>query len=103
MLALADALEPDIDVASLVPRGDAALRGASPTVGIALDRRSGDTVERVDAQSTTSTAFDVVVLDGYVFDVALQRRLRDRAPLTVVDDLWPPRGLRPRGQSVARG
>ena len=32
----------------------------------------------------------MVVLDGYVFDVPLQRRLRARAPLVVVDDLQLP-------------
>jgi spore coat polysaccharide biosynthesis predicted glycosyltransferase SpsG len=53
---------------------------------------------------------DVIVLDGYVFNVALQSRLRDAAPLVVVDDLGLPaacdlavnpspggEGLRPSG------
>jgi spore coat polysaccharide biosynthesis predicted glycosyltransferase SpsG len=37
-----------------------------------------------------AASVDVVVLDGYVFDVALQRRLRLRAHVTVVDDLCLP-------------
>ncbi len=50
----------------------------------------GDSVERVGVAVDDSNGFDVVVLDGYVFEVALQHRLRERAPLTVVDDLCLP-------------
>ncbi len=90
MLALADALQPDVDVVLLVPEGDVTLRRRVADRGhTAIDAR-GDTAGRVEAAVHVSPLFDVVVLDGYVFAVALQRRLRDRAPLTVVDDLRLP-------------
>lgn len=87
MLALADALGPDVDVAMLVPQDDVAIRRRVTDRGHAPLEAAGDTPARVAAVAAASTPFDVVVLDGYVFDVALQRRLRDRAPLSVVDDL----------------
>ncbi len=90
MLALADALTPDIDVSVLVPSGNPALHRRVADRGHRVIDGPGPTSERVDAVTTGSIAFDVVVLDGYVFDVELQRRLRDRAPLTVVDDLGRP-------------
>ncbi len=90
MLALADALDPDVDVSMLVPQGDVAIRQRVVDRGHAPLEASGDTPARVAAVAGDSTPFDVVVLDGYVFDVALQHRLRDRAPLSVVDDLRLP-------------
>src|SRR5580700_6301545 len=85
MLALADALDPDVDVAMLVPQDDVAIHRRVTDRGHAPLEAAGDTPARVAA--VAASPFDVVVLDGYVFDVALQRRLRDRAPLSVVDDL----------------
>lgn len=90
MLALADALQPELEVFLLVPEGDATvLRRVSDRGQTAIEAR-GVTADRVAAAVGVSPPFDVVVLDGYVFDVALQRRLRDRVPLTVVDDLQLP-------------
>jgi UDP-2,4-diacetamido-2,4,6-trideoxy-beta-L-altropyranose hydrolase len=89
MLALADALRPDVEVLLVVPEGDATLHQRVSARGhTAIDAR-GDTATRV-ATVAGMTSFDVVVLDGYVFDVVLQRSLRERAPLTVVDDLRLP-------------
>ena len=81
---------PDVDVAMLVPQDDVAIRRRVTDRGHAPLEAAGDTPARVAAVAAASTPFDVVVLDGYVFDVALQRRLRDRAPLSVVDDLGLP-------------
>ncbi|HEY6782779.1 MAG TPA: hypothetical protein VI296_06050, partial [Candidatus Dormibacteraeota bacterium] len=50
----------------------------------------GSTVERANAAVATTRSVDVIVLDGYVFETSLQRSFRDRAPLTVVDDLCLP-------------
>ncbi len=90
MLALADSLTSDLEVSILLPRGDAPLQRRVADRGHRIIEAPGPTAERVDAAAAGSPAFDVVVLDGYVFDVELQRRLRDRAPLTVVDDLRLP-------------
>ena len=90
MLALADALEPDVEVSMLIPQGDVVIRQRVADRGHAPLEAAGDTPARVAAVAGASVPFDVVVLDGYVFDVALQRRLRDRAPLSVVDDLCLP-------------
>ena len=90
MLALADALHPDLEVSVLVPEGDAALEKRVSDRRHRPIQASGDAPERVAAAVEVSATFDVVVLDGYVFGVALQRRLRDLAPLTVVDDLRLP-------------
>jgi spore coat polysaccharide biosynthesis predicted glycosyltransferase SpsG len=87
MLALAEALRPEVEVLVLVPDDDAALRQRVIDRGYAPITARGDTPLRVASAVAASPAFDVVVLDGYVFDVELQRRLRERAPLTVVDDL----------------
>ena len=90
MLALADALKPDLRVSMVVPKGEMAIRQRVVDRGHAPLAAPGNTQARVAAVAGDSTPFDVVVLDGYVFDVALQRRLRDRAPLSVVDDLRLP-------------
>jgi UDP-2,4-diacetamido-2,4,6-trideoxy-beta-L-altropyranose hydrolase len=90
MLALGDALRPDVDVAVLVPDGDHALYQRVVARGHAAVATPGDTASRVDAVMETAASFAAIVLDGYVFDVALQRRLRARAPLVVVDDLQLP-------------
>jgi UDP-2,4-diacetamido-2,4,6-trideoxy-beta-L-altropyranose hydrolase len=87
MLALADALIDDMQVAILVPAGDASLSRRVSDRGHRPIEAPGSTPERVDAAAAGGPAYDVVVLDGYVFDAQLQHRLRDRAPLTVVDDL----------------
>jgi len=90
MLALADALRSDVDVNVVLPLGDAPLRARVVDRGHTPLEAIGDSVERVGAAVDDSSGFDAVVLDGYVFDLALQRRLRARAPLTVVDDLCLP-------------
>jgi UDP-2,4-diacetamido-2,4,6-trideoxy-beta-L-altropyranose hydrolase len=90
MLALADALRADLDVSIVVPQGDAAVRDRVSDRGHVPLETPGDTPARVAAAVSTIDTVDVLVLDGYVFDVALQHRLRQRAPLTVVDDLCLP-------------
>jgi UDP-2,4-diacetamido-2,4,6-trideoxy-beta-L-altropyranose hydrolase len=90
MLALADALRPDVDVVVLVPEGDQALQDRVALRGHAFTAASGDTANRVETAVDEGASFAAVVLDGYVFDVALQHRLRMRAPLIVVDDLQLP-------------
>jgi UDP-2,4-diacetamido-2,4,6-trideoxy-beta-L-altropyranose hydrolase len=90
MLALADALQPEVEVSVLVPEGDAALRRRVIDRGHTPREARGDTRVRVASAVAASPPFDVVVLDGYVFDVELQRQLRDRTSLTVVDDLRLP-------------
>jgi UDP-2,4-diacetamido-2,4,6-trideoxy-beta-L-altropyranose hydrolase len=90
MLALADALRPDVEVSVLVPEDDPELQARVIDRGHSVLPARGNSCERVEAAWRDSASFDAVVLDGYVFPVALQRRLRDRAPLTVVDDLQLP-------------
>ena len=90
MLALADALQPEVGVSVLVPADDAALRRRVIGRGHTPVEAPGETPVRVASAVAASPSFGVVVLDGYVFDVGLQRRLRERAPLTVVDDLCLP-------------
>lgn len=90
MLALADEVKPDVDVLVLVPEGDHALHQRVTDRGHAVIAAAGDTWNRVDSIVEAAASFAVVVLDGYVFDVPLQRRLRARAPLVVVDDLQLP-------------
>src|ERR1700693_4807541 len=90
MLALADALRPDLDVALIVPEGDVALRQRVIARGHTALDAPGPTVQRVDTAIRDAPSVHVVVLDGYVFDVNMQRRIRERAPLTVVDDLGLP-------------
>ena len=90
MLALADELHPDVEVMMLIPDGDVELRRRVGERGHMVIEGAGETPARVTTAVNASPAFDVIVLDGYVFDVGLQRRLRDHAPLTVVDDLGLP-------------
>ena len=90
MLALADVLAPDLEVFILIPEGDASLQRRVDGRGHRSIEAPGPTAERVDAAVTSLPPFDAVVLDGYVFDVAMQTRLRAKAPLTVVDDLQLP-------------
>lgn len=89
MLALADALRPDVEVLMLLPERDVTLRQRVSDRGHAAIDARGDSAGRVEAAAGVAS-FDVVVIDGYVFGVALQRRLRGHAPLTVVDDLRLP-------------
>jgi UDP-2,4-diacetamido-2,4,6-trideoxy-beta-L-altropyranose hydrolase len=116
MLALADALAPDQEPSILVPEGDSSLHLRVADRGHRVIDAPGLTAARVDAAIAHGEPFDVVVLDGYVFDVGLQRRLRARAPLTVVDDLGLPsdcdlavnpspggEGLRPSGADAFLG
>ena len=76
MLALADALTPDMDVSMLLPAGRRVAAAACRRSGPRAIDAPGDTPERVTA-AVGAAPFDVIVLDGYVFDVELQRRLRD--------------------------
>lgn len=90
MLALADALRADLEVSVVVPEGDETLRRRVTDRGHAAIEISGDASQRAEAAVAAADSVGVVVLDGYVFDVALQRRLRSLAHLTVVDDLCLP-------------
>jgi UDP-2,4-diacetamido-2,4,6-trideoxy-beta-L-altropyranose hydrolase len=93
MLALADAMRATIEVRVVIPEGDTALRRRVADRGHAPQEIAGDTSQRAEAAigaASSDVVADVVVLDGYVFDVALQRRLRARARLTIVDDLGLP-------------
>lgn len=90
MLALADALHRDLEVLVLLPEGDAALRRRVVDRGHEPVEAAGDTASRVEAAVGVAPSVDAVVLDGYVFDVGLQRRIHDRVPLTVIDDLGLP-------------
>jgi UDP-2,4-diacetamido-2,4,6-trideoxy-beta-L-altropyranose hydrolase len=90
MLALAEALQPDIEVAVVVPETDEVLQKRVADRGYRVIEAPGDTVHRVESLTGTAGSFAAIVLDGYVFDVALQRRLRAHAPLVVVDDLRLP-------------
>ena len=87
MLALADALQTDTSVALIIPKGDAALRRRVADRGHRALDAPGETAARVEDVVTSASSVNLVVLDGYVFDAALQHRIRDRAALTVVDDL----------------
>jgi spore coat polysaccharide biosynthesis predicted glycosyltransferase SpsG len=89
MLALADALSDDMATSIAVPEDDAELarrvadRGHNP---LALP---GPAIDRAGAAADL-LATDLFVLDGYVFTIEVQRRLRAKAPLVVVDDLGLP-------------
>jgi UDP-2,4-diacetamido-2,4,6-trideoxy-beta-L-altropyranose hydrolase len=87
VLALADALAAHMDISILVPRGDTSLARRVADRGHRTIEASGPTPERVGAAVESAPSFDVVVLDGYVFGVDLQHRLREQAALTVIDDL----------------
>jgi len=89
MLALADALSPDPTATVVVPAGDAALRRRVTERGHDAAEADGDAVARALTIAAHMTA-DVIVLDGYGFGVATQERIRERAPLVVVDDLGHP-------------
>ncbi len=90
ILALADALRPHLDVSIVVPQDDAGVRDRVTRRGHIPVEAHGDTQARVAAAVSATESVDVLVLDGYVFEVALQHRLRRRAALTVVDDLCLP-------------
>jgi spore coat polysaccharide biosynthesis predicted glycosyltransferase SpsG len=90
MLALADALQPDVAVSLILPEGYPVLRRRVEDRGHTGVTAPGETAVRVEAVVAATRRLDLVVLDGYVFAVDLQRRLRERAPLTVVDDLGLP-------------
>jgi spore coat polysaccharide biosynthesis predicted glycosyltransferase SpsG len=87
VLALADALRPEASVSVILPEGDPGLRRRVEGRGHAAVPAPGETAARVEAVAAATRFVDLVVLDGYVFDAALQRRIRERAPLTVIDDL----------------
>jgi UDP-2,4-diacetamido-2,4,6-trideoxy-beta-L-altropyranose hydrolase len=87
MLALADALRAHATVSLIIPEGDAVLRRRVAGRGHTVIEAPGETADRVASVIAAVESVDRVVLDGYVFDAAFQRRIRDRAPLTVVDDL----------------
>jgi UDP-2,4-diacetamido-2,4,6-trideoxy-beta-L-altropyranose hydrolase len=90
MLALADSLRPDLEVRVLLPEGDEMLRQRVVGRGHLPLELPGETAVRAAGAVRVATPPDVVVLDGYVFDVEMQRGIRDRAVLTVVDDLGLP-------------
>ena len=90
MLALADALRPEIEVSVLLPEDDAALRRRVVDRGHTRSRLGATRRLRVAAaelarrRSTSSSSMDTSSMSR------LQRRLRARAPLAVVDDLGLP-------------
>jgi spore coat polysaccharide biosynthesis predicted glycosyltransferase SpsG len=90
MLALADALHTRASVFLILPEDDPALRRRVEDRGHSVLTTPGDAATRVEAVVTSTERVDLVALDGYTFDARLQRRIRDRAPLTVVDDLGLP-------------
>jgi UDP-2,4-diacetamido-2,4,6-trideoxy-beta-L-altropyranose hydrolase len=90
MLALADALRPDLEVCVLLPDGDPVLRQRVVDRGHLPLEVPGDAAQRAADAVSVARSVNVVVLDGYVFDVEMQRVIRDRAALTVVDDLALP-------------
>jgi spore coat polysaccharide biosynthesis predicted glycosyltransferase SpsG len=115
MLALADALSDDLPVCVVVPQGERPLLRRVTDRGHDAVELAGSAVARASA-AAESLAADVFVLDGYVFTVEVQRRLRARAPLVVVDDLGHPtasdlavnpsaggEGLRPPGADAFLG
>jgi spore coat polysaccharide biosynthesis predicted glycosyltransferase SpsG len=90
MLALADALQPDASISLILPAGDSMLRRRVEDRGHEVVEAPGAAPARVESVAVTTRSVDLLVLDGYVFDVSLQSRLRELAPLTVVDDLGLP-------------
>jgi UDP-2,4-diacetamido-2,4,6-trideoxy-beta-L-altropyranose hydrolase len=89
MLALADALRPDLAAVVVLPAGESGLHHRVVRRGHDTIEESGDAAERAPAATARLTP-DVIVLDGYHFEVATQQELRRRAPLIVVDDLVHP-------------
>jgi spore coat polysaccharide biosynthesis predicted glycosyltransferase SpsG len=90
-LALADALHPDFDASIVLPEGDGSLRLRVAARGLAPVGATSSTVDRSESSiGVARPMMDMVVLDGYVFEPDLQRNIRDRAPLTVVDELCLP-------------
>jgi spore coat polysaccharide biosynthesis predicted glycosyltransferase SpsG len=87
LLALADALRPEASVSLILPEGDSALRRRVEDRLHTVLEAPGETAARLETVLAATRSVDLVVLDGYVFEAALQRRIRERAPLTVVDDL----------------
>jgi spore coat polysaccharide biosynthesis predicted glycosyltransferase SpsG len=89
MLALADALRPDVGAVIVVPGDDSGVRGRVAARGHPVLEAGGETSERA-LVAAAETAPDLIVLDGYVFDVDTQRSLREHVALVVVDDLGLP-------------
>jgi spore coat polysaccharide biosynthesis predicted glycosyltransferase SpsG len=91
MLALADALRPDV-IASVVVPTDAALQRRVADRGHVTVTVDGAAAGRALAAAAAAAEVppDVIVLDGYSFDITTQQRLRELAPLIVVDDLAHP-------------
>lgn len=71
----------------ILPAGDLELRRRVEDRGHMVVTAPGETAARVESVVATTESMDLVVLDGYGFDAALQRRVRGRALLAVVDDL----------------
>ncbi len=86
MLALADELSPALATALVVPLADEELRRRVGARGHPPLEAPGSAAERAVAAALEACS-DVIVLDGYGFDVASQSRLRKLARLVVVDDL----------------
>ena len=89
MLALADALRADVSVSVVVPENDTAVHRRVIDRGHAVLAVAGDIAGRA-LTAAKETSPDVLVIDGYSFDVAAQLRLRARAPLILVDDRGHP-------------
>jgi spore coat polysaccharide biosynthesis predicted glycosyltransferase SpsG len=89
MLALADALRRDLAAVVALPAGERGLHRRVADRGHDSIEESGDAAARATAAAGQLTP-DVIVLDGYGFDLATQQELRRRAPLIVVDDLGHP-------------
>jgi UDP-2,4-diacetamido-2,4,6-trideoxy-beta-L-altropyranose hydrolase len=89
MLALADALSADSSPVVIMPEADAAVARRVADRGHDAVEMPGAAAERAAIAADTLAA-DVFVLDGYHYPLEVQRRLRERAPLVVVDDLGLP-------------
>jgi len=90
MLALADALQAGASVSLILPEDEPALRRRVENRGYSVLVAPGDAATRVEVVVTSTGRVDLVALDGYAFDARVQRRLRQRASLIVVDDLGLP-------------
>lgn len=89
MLALADALRPDLVASVVVPNTASALRDRVANRGHDALEVAGSVNGRAVA-AAEQVGSELIVLDGYDFDIGTQEWLRDRASLVVVDDSGHP-------------